>query len=79
MKKYFGVEHVFTNKVKRFTSLKKAIEFVLDSDEPRYYLPFVNNINLDYYQYGDTFETYYNRCYDIVKSIEKSYEMRHHL
>lgn len=70
MKKYtyVYVQNIYTDKEYKFNSLKKAVEYAISvKDETN--LIHIGYYNLDYYKNGDTFDTLYKRCKEIIKNI----------
>lgn len=70
MKKYtyVWVQNVYTDEEHKFNSLKKAVEYAITLKDDTNLLH-IGYFNLDYYRKGDTFNTLYNRCKEIIKNI----------
>lgn len=66
MKLRFKVEHIFSGKVVDFKRLKDAVKYSIEEADTAN-LILCGNINLDYYRDGDTEESLYQRCEEIVK------------
>ena len=68
--KNFYVEDIYNNhKEIRVSSLKKACEIAIERAETTT-LIHIGSFNLDRYHIGDTYETLYQRCADIIKECD---------
>ena len=72
--KNFYVENTNANEHKRFSSLKKAIEYAVEKNkEEKSYYPFllihIGWYNLEYCTNEDTFETLYEKCKNIINNL----------
>jgi hypothetical protein len=65
--KNFYLEDFDGNEV-RVNSLQRACELAVDRHDV-HTLIHIGGYNLDYYRYGDTVETLYNRCVEIIHKI----------
>lgn len=68
MTKGYSVENIFTDEVKPFRSLKKAVEYAIGQRDSAN-LVTCGNVNLDCYVCGDTVETLYNRCKSLIEKF----------
>lgn len=68
MTKGYSVENIFTDEVKPFRSLKKAVEYAVGQRDSTN-LVTCGGVNLDYYMSGDTVETLYSRCKNVIEKF----------
>lgn len=68
MTRKYTVENIFTDEVKPFRSLKKAVEYAVKQKSSAN-LVTCGNVNLDCYTYGDTVETLYSRCKSLIEKF----------
>lgn len=66
MARRYSVENIFTDEVKPFRNLKKAVEYAIEQKDSSNLIT-CGNINLEYYMYGDTYDTLYARCKAIIE------------
>lgn len=66
--KRFYVQHCFTDCQVGFSSLTAAVRYAVSQKDTNL-LVHIGFFNLDYYRNGDTFDTLYQRCVEIVKNI----------
>lgn len=66
--KNFYVENTITEEEKSFNSLKKAVEYCIKQKNTNL-LIHIGGYNLEYYEQGDTYETLYNKCKEILEKI----------
>ena len=66
----FYVQNTITDEEIKFSSLKKAVEHCVALKDMNT-LIHIGGYNLDYYIAGDTFDTLYARCKEILDTIKK--------